>query len=127
MPTRLYWGGFVKRNLALFQTLALVLLSTGCSDDEDDVVLPDGQVVFADLDDNDDGLISVAEYNGYFSDWDVNDDGLIDPYEWSVQTVFTTIDTNGDGYIDNAEYVASFAALDANGDGYLDANELLFD
>ena len=121
----------MTHKLTLFRSLALAVLSGalvfGCDDDDgDDVVLPDGQVVYTDLDTNGDGYIEIAEWDAYFGAWDLNDDGVITPNEWFLDEPFAEVDTNGDGEISQAEYDAAFNTLDTNADGYLDPNELLF-
>jgi EF hand domain-containing protein len=120
----------MKHN-SLVRVMAGLVLSAGlvlgCDDEEgEDVVLPNGQVVYADIDTNGDGRISPAEWNGYYSGWDANGNGVIDPAEWDVGRAFGTLDLNGNGALDAPEYNAAFGALDGNGDGYLAPSELPF-
>lgn len=118
------------RNLTYRYSFVLIALSgamtVGCSD-EDDVVLPDGQVIeFDDLDYDDDDVISTAEWSAFYPTWDLDGNGIIASSEWALPS-FAQVDAGRDGYIDPSEYALAFAYLDANDDGVLDDDELLLD
>ncbi len=122
----------MKHRVTLFRLLAVAVLSSallfGCDDDDgEDVILPDGQVVFTDLDVDGNGYLNLDEWDNYFDDWDLNDDGVITEDEWQLAADFDAVDVNGDGEIGQAEYDAAFDALDTDDDGNLYPDELLFD
>jgi hypothetical protein len=114
--------------------LVVTATAAGCDDDDDDegedVVLPDSDrdfVVFNDLDDDGDGLVSTIEWAANFGEWDLNRDGEIEVEEWAdLGQGLGVYDTDGDGTLNPSEHAASFSALDTNGDGSLDSDELGF-
>ena len=56
------------------------------------------------IDLNDDGLISVTEWDTAFGVWDLNDDGFIAPSEYLLPAGFNTLDADANGLLSQAEW-----------------------
>lgn len=89
---------------------------------------------FADLDDNNDGRLTRAEWHGstaVFNALDANRDGVLTRAEavgteGNARDEFRSVDVNGDGFIARAEWhwnAAAFDRLDANRDRRLSRQE----
>ncbi len=122
----------MNHNTKFFRALITAVLGSallfGCDDDDEDVVLPDGEVVsFDDVDVDGDGFIDIDEWNAYYNTWDVDNDGDIEEAEWVLATPFDTVDVDGDGIIDEDEYEDAFVLLDDDNDDQLGVDEVLFD
>jgi hypothetical protein len=117
--------GKLKGLLSAVAISALGATGAGCwDDDDDDIVQVDG--VYAEIDTNNDGVVTVTEWNAAFPVWDVNDDGYIAASEYRLSEGFATLDVDANGLLTAAEWDAGFPLWDVDDDGYLYPSELFF-
>jgi hypothetical protein len=116
----------IDRNRDNFVNLAEFTGEATVDDDREDK--------FADLDDNNDGRLTRAEWHGsaaVFDALDANRDGVLTRVEavgteGDARDEFRNVDVNGDGFIGRAEWhwnAAAFDRLDANRDSRLSRQE----
>lgn len=116
----------IDRNRDNFVTLAEFTGEATVDDDREDK--------FADLDDNNDGRLTRAEWHGsaaVFDALDANRDGVLTRAEavgteGDARDEFRNVDVNSDGFIARDEWhwnAAAFDRLDANRDGRLSRQE----
>lgn len=77
---------------------------------------------FTDMDEDNDGRISPAEWEEGFGMVDSDNSGYISEEEWSNSN-FDDLDEDDDGVISRAEWQRGFDDLDEDGDGYLSEKE----
>ena len=120
------WMGATTVSLAA--SLAL-LAGLGCDDDDDaeveaqEALLPD-DFTFADIDTDDDGLVSLTEWQTMAGRWDVHRDGVITSDEYRLEDGFVLIDAITDLRLTAFEFNLAFDVWDANDDGFLEEDEL---
>ena len=137
------------RNLAFAALLAGSAALSGCAVTPVPVALAPGQVcgTYGMLDADNNGSVTVAEWNAYrsgaYGGWDMNGDGRISRSEFQScyqaggfapaayyqptywDRYWTAFDANGDGFLSADEYwsTQSWSSVDRNNNGILDSNE----
>lgn len=136
------------RTLALAALLAGTAAISGCTTVAP-TTLAAGQVcgTYGFIDQNNDGIVTAAEWNGYrtgaYGGWDLNRDGRVSQSEFQTcyaaggflpanaynasywNYYWSTFDTNRDGYLSADEYwsAQAWTNVDRNNNGILDSNE----
>lgn len=101
---------------------ALGVMGTGCEDDD-----PIGAgSAFDAIDLNDDGLISVSEWDAAFDTWDVDDDGFVAQSEYPLNGGFASLDVDANGLLSDVEWSAATTDWDVDGDYSLGPGELFY-
>ena len=137
------------RTLALAALLAGTAAISGCAPVVVPTTLAAGQVcgTYGFIDQNNDGIVTAAEWNGYrsgaYGGWDLNRDGRVSQSEFQAcyaaggfmpataynssywNHYWSAFDTNRDGYLSSDEYwsAQAWTNVDRNNNGVLDSNE----
>ncbi len=103
------------------------MFAIGCGDDDDAVLIDDdSDIAFEDIDLNDDGFVSAAEWADINTVWDVDADGLLDEDEFLMDDGdFDDFDFDDDDFVSPIEWADGFDDVDLDADGLLDADEFI--